>query len=109
MTRGVLTTGGILKISENSQQNTCVGDSNYFTNIHFAKFLRTSFLRNTSGRLLHNDVFLELKQVSSFRQVFKVKYYYVLFIRQTNKTMKSFYLLFVTDFPLWLEIVKNKH
>ena len=48
-----------LEISKNSQENTCArvslleGDSGAGVSpVNFAKFLRKSFLKNTSGRLL---------------------------------------------------------
>ena len=63
-TRGVLQDKVFLEISENSQENTCAKVKampatlskkrlwhRYFS-INFAKFLRTRFLQNTSGRLL---------------------------------------------------------
>ena len=52
-----------LEISQNSQKNTCVRDSFLLKlqatlaqvfPVNFAKFLRTAFLQNTSGRLLLN-------------------------------------------------------
>ena len=63
-------TGGVLcfKISQNLQVNYCVGDFSYkvagqnYKQVffcEFAKFLRPSFLENTSGRLLL--VFLPVK------------------------------------------------
>ena len=50
-----------LEISQNSQENTCARVSFSIKLQASAKFLRTPFLRNTSGRLL---LYLELSQTS---------------------------------------------
>ena len=61
--RGVLLKKVFLKISQNSQENTCARVSFLIKlqayrcfPVSFAKFLRSPFLQNTSGRLLHEIV-----------------------------------------------------
>ena len=55
-----------LKISQNSQENTCAPDSG-----NFAKFLRTPFLQNNSGQLLLNGTGQLFFQYSTGWLVFK--------------------------------------
>ena len=63
----------LLKVSQNSYENTCVGVAFYnkvaslklrlwqrcFL-VNFAKFLRTTFLQNTSVRLVLNNLFMDI-------------------------------------------------
>ena len=51
-TRGALSKKVFLKISQNSQENTCVRVSFLIQLKASVQFLRTSFLQNTLGRLL---------------------------------------------------------
>ena len=59
-TGGVLLKKMFLKISQNSKENTCASVSFLIKKglwhrcfpVNFAKYLRTPFLKNTSGRLL---------------------------------------------------------
>ena len=68
-TRRVLWNKVFLKNSKNSQENACVGVSIkkaevFFVN--FAEFLRTTFLQNTSGRLLLYFLFKTLLAEKKF-------------------------------------------
>ena len=64
-----------LEISQNSQENTCARVSFLIKfqaapaiSVNFAKFLRTLYSQNTSGRLL---LYFEIKDVDLFAKEFK--------------------------------------
>ena len=66
-TRGVLCKRVFLKISQNSQENTCARVSflkkrlwHRCFPVNFVKFLRAPFLQNTSEQLLLNLAFLKV-------------------------------------------------
>ena len=49
--KGVLQKKVFLKVSQNSQENICVGKANVFP-MNFVKFLKTPILQNNCGELL---------------------------------------------------------
>ena len=91
-TRSVLLKKLFLNISQNSQENTLFFNKKSFP-VNFAKYLRTPFLQNTSGRLLLKRQWLNCK-VNDF--YYKRRF----FVRQTENLQqhKSRFSLIVLAF-----------
>ena len=90
-TRGVLFKQGFVKISQNSQENTCARVSKkealgQVFSCEFCEILRTPFLQNTSGRLLLIGAILDIfPRICSYKQ----KNYDEIFI--TKRKIETFH------------------